>query len=208
MEDAHNIVILADAAYPCTAPGCDRNFVKRATLYHHRQLRHAAEGQFVCLTCGTYIEGKEAFDAHVSTHKKWSCKECNESFTRRQQYLVHKLVSFRIPHDTDVHQTTKAGPPPMILEFKLYYYFFQRHEQKKYRCITCNQSFPTKLRVLEHRALGHEVAGLSEKGLCPICGERFYTKEELRSHASVHKGRYVTAVTTIRIATVSSKHER
>lgn len=38
MADAHNVVMLADAAFVCNIPGCERRFVKKSTLHRHLQV--------------------------------------------------------------------------------------------------------------------------------------------------------------------------
>lgn len=61
------------------------------------------------------------------------------------------------------------------------------HETSKYKCVTCDQVLPTKVRVLEHRKDGHQVEGLSVDFACDKCDQRFHTAAELRDHSHVHK---------------------
>lgn len=63
-------------------------------LLSFSQLHHTTEGQIVCITCGLYLEGEEEYKVHTQTHKLLTCEDCSETFTRRQQYLVHVAVSF------------------------------------------------------------------------------------------------------------------
>lgn len=60
----------------------------------------------------------------------------------------------------------------------------------KYRCITCDQTLPTKARVLEHRRDGHQVEGISVDFACDKCDQRFHTSAELRDHSHIHKRMY------------------
>lgn len=39
MADAHEVHILADAAFVCSIAECGRRFVKRSTLHRHMQVR-------------------------------------------------------------------------------------------------------------------------------------------------------------------------
>lgn len=53
-----------------------------------------------------YLEGEEEHKAHAQTHKLLTCEDCSETFTRRQQYLVHMAVSFVPACETSVCTVT------------------------------------------------------------------------------------------------------
>lgn len=69
---------------------CNKGFVKQASLYVHYRLH--ADRQHVCTKCGRFFEDEKAFAMHENTHAgcgKYTCKKCEETFTRRQQYMQH-----------------------------------------------------------------------------------------------------------------------
>ena len=69
---------------------CNKGFVKQASLYVH--YKQHADGQHVCTKCGRFFEDEKVFAMHENTHAgcgKYTCKKCEETFTRRQQYMQH-----------------------------------------------------------------------------------------------------------------------
>lgn len=176
MADAHNIVMLADAAFVCSFPGCQRRFVKRSTLHRHLQLRHTSMGQLVCITCGTFCESETEYKAHTETHKQWACEECSEKFTRRQQYLVHMTS-----HETSKYKCitcdqvlpTKAR----VLEHRK-----DGHQVEglsvDFACDKCDQRFHTSAELRDHSHI-HKPPGTIS---CLYCYKTFSTKKICHSH--------------------------
>ena len=91
MVQQHNLK-LQKPKYQCQY--CERCFVKQVTLFNH--YNQHANGKFVCQGCGLFLDTKEEFEAHRERHEQerpWKCTRCATSFSRRQQYLVHMVVS-------------------------------------------------------------------------------------------------------------------
>ena len=77
-----------DPAFFCEY--CEKGFVRKASLFVH--YKQHADGRYVCTKCGRFFEDEKTFDAHAKTHAcatDYTCKKCDESFTRRQQYDQH-----------------------------------------------------------------------------------------------------------------------
>lgn len=68
-------------------------YVKKRSLYHH--LKQHAEDKIVCMECGTLSATVQEHAEHFAAHDKdrpWKCEKCSDSFSRRQQYLIHMKV--------------------------------------------------------------------------------------------------------------------
>ena len=77
-----------DPAFFCEY--CEKGFIRKASLFVH--YKQHADGRYVCTKCGRFFEDEKTFDAHEKTHvcaTDYTCKKCDESFTRRQQYDQH-----------------------------------------------------------------------------------------------------------------------
>ncbi|KAK3910991.1 Zinc finger protein 226 [Frankliniella fusca] len=182
MADAHNVVMLADAAFTCHVEGCERRFVKKSTLHRHLQLRHTSEGQLVCITCGAYCEGEDEYRSHSESHKQWTCEECSESFTRRQQYLVHMAS-----HETSKYKCitcdqvlpTKAR----VLEHRK-----DGHQVEglsvDFACDKCEQRFHTSAELRDHSHIHKPPGSIS----CKYCYKTFSTKKICNSHMRSQHG--------------------
>lgn len=182
MADAHNVVMLADAAFTCSVQGCERRFVKRSTLHRHLQLRHTSEGQLVCITCGAFCEGEDEFRSHSETHKQWACGVCSESFTRRQQYLVHMAS-----HETSKYKCitcdqvlpTKAR----VLEHRK-----DGHQVEglsvDFACDKCEERFHTSAELRDHSHVHKPPNSIS----CKYCHKTFSTKKICHSHMRSQHG--------------------
>lgn len=182
MADSHNVVMLADAAFVCNVPGCERRFVKKSTLHRHLQLHHTTEGQIVCITCGMYLEGEEEYKAHSQTHKLLTCEDCSETFTRRQQYLVHmashesskyKCVTCDqiLPTKTRVLEHRKDGHQVEGLSVD-------------FACEKCNERFHTSAELRDHSHTHKPPGAIS----CKYCHKTFSTKKVCNSHMRSQHG--------------------
>lgn len=57
-----------------------------------------------------------------------------------------------------------------------------------YKCITCNATFSSKVKVIEHKRRGHVVGGLDPKMMCPYCPKVYYRSFTLQQHLKKHNG--------------------
>lgn len=185
MADAHNVVMLADAAFVCSVPSCERRFVKRSTLHRHLQLRHTTEGQIVCIACGVYCEGEADYRAHSETHKLWTCEECSESFTRRQQFLVH-MSSHEISKYKCITCDQVLPTKARVLDHRK-----DGHRVEglsvDFACDKCDQRFHTSAELRDHSHIHKPPGAIS----CKYCHKTFSTTKICNSHMRSQHGVYV-----------------
>ncbi|KAG8298535.1 hypothetical protein J6590_010534 [Homalodisca vitripennis] len=85
--NVHNVSLNKDM-FRCDV--CERTFSQRRSLAYHYQIAHP--DTTVCTVCLEIFGSQEELQDHQTVHKQQqliSCDQCDQQFSRRQQYLAH-----------------------------------------------------------------------------------------------------------------------
>ncbi|KAG8227091.1 hypothetical protein J437_LFUL007428 [Ladona fulva] len=142
---------------------CEKVFAKKISLYQHLQIH--VIGKNVCLQCGRIFPDHSEFQKHQDKHrlaKSWKCDECDEKFSRRQQYMMHiqdhgkykcitcnKSFSARTKlaeHKRKGHRISELEP--------------------NYVCLKCEKSFHRSRALVLHQRVHQGGKSSEEKGSC------------------------------------------
>ena len=133
-------------------------------------------------TCLCNKEITQKFKRHMEVHSKtrYSCSECNKSFTRKDQLKVHinsvhKGQKFMCDICTKIYDSQPS----------LKYHISSIHEQKRYNCELCDESFSYSATLKSHVKRVHALIKPEYK--CDHCDYRAKHTGHLNVHIkSVH----------------------
>ncbi|XP_053401417.1 uncharacterized protein LOC123550620 isoform X2 [Mercenaria mercenaria] len=138
---------------------CEKSFKWKRNLVSHVETYHKDSDPQTCGVCNKVFPDKESIKAHMLEHqvKKEShtCKVCDKSFQKESSLRMHEAQLHKPKSTTGVGMS----------------------------CDICKESFPTKIKLLEHM-LSH-TSVMPHK--CDICSASFKQEFRLKAHKLTHK---------------------
>jgi len=143
---------------------------------------HSIDKKYKCDICGVVFEQKSNLIKHIKTHldfkSNFRCRICKAKFLQKSTLMSHmKIHSIDNPFKCSICGTS------YLLKTDL-----KKHEKSHMIdkalliCKLCNQSFPTKLKRINHERKFHT----EEASQCLICYKLFFEKKELTHHIKLH----------------------
>ncbi|CAL4137537.1 unnamed protein product [Meganyctiphanes norvegica] len=132
----HMVTHLNEKPFPCNI--CDYAAKSKSNLNKHK-LTHTNKVKTCCVCYGAF-DNKLVLQEHMKEHKNEKrnvCNECNKSFFKRKEYLVHMKL-----HDTQ----SKKYPCDecnkcFVLRSRLKRHKLIHVKDKSFGCTTCNKKF-------------------------------------------------------------------
>ena len=153
---------------------------KYESLQDIRGITVSSPSLVVCSICGKVFK-KTYLSTHIREihyHKqfsKYSCKDCNIHFTRKEKYQGHLSKAHGAPKR---YQCTICGKQ-FALNSDLFKHRAQVHLTKpKLPCKQCGKLFKTGERLRRHELI-HLAMRPWE---CSVCGKSYHRKDKLNSH--------------------------
>ncbi|XP_064652991.1 zinc finger protein 431-like [Lineus longissimus] len=163
----HTVKKCGRKAYPYTCDKCPRNFFRESMLKTHMVMHEEGAKVFQCGTCENTYSIRKSLRTHIlsSGHEaeyvKFKCKVCGEKFPNPALLETHSAI----------HEAEESTPPPPV------------DLDPRFTCKKCLRMFPDKAELLSHISADHTFAFV-----CQICGERFKSKDAVKTHRKVeHK---------------------
>ena len=169
---------------------CDKAFVLKNYLDHHKTRTHTDKWKKACELCSIKCFSASQLNKHISTvhgdrEKKYKCPEieCGSSFLH-QDYLKFHMKK----HENDktnkkfyCDQCDKVYPRSESLQ-KHKRYIHKNSEKGKWHCKICDKYYAQRGGLYEHS----KIHGNREYK-CEICGSEFFQKIILKRHMYTHQ---------------------
>jgi hypothetical protein len=162
---------------------CDKVLTRRVQLIRHLLEVHAIKLErdtYKCDHCEKRYIKKCSLFYHLRQHlpDKCVCLECGQISDSIEEYEAHKKQ-----HDLQKHfNCSKCGDK--FSRRQQYLYHLKRHNQ--YRCVTCNESYASRVKAIKHKQQGHQVEGLNPRFICPHCPIAFHRESRFHIHMRKH----------------------
>uniref|UniRef100_A0A1B6JCR0 C2H2-type domain-containing protein n=1 Tax=Homalodisca liturata TaxID=320908 RepID=A0A1B6JCR0_9HEMI len=207
--NVHNVSLNKDM-FRCDV--CERTFSQRRSLAYHYQIAHP--DTTVCTVCLEIFGSQEELQDHQTIHKQQqliSCDQCDQQFSRRQQYLAHlkehekyKCLncneSFSAKKRAEKHareghevsglelQLQCAQCGQMFCSQKLLKSHTEQYHSgsKSLTCDKCKRTFKHERYFKSHLETEEHLRGEEPKAIlvCKECKKTFTNKSNLRIHIS------------------------
>ncbi|KAK7062978.1 hypothetical protein SK128_027689 [Halocaridina rubra] len=198
---------------PFVCNHCGKSFIFNFALKSHTAI-HSDVPIFVCV-CGMNFKLRSSYMNHIqrihraASEVKFSCELCFKSFGDRHTLRLH-MVSVHKPKTIPCIQD---GCKKVFSSVSLMHCHYRYHQNLKYKCDKCDQSFSTESYMNKHRLshLGVRPYTCVECGKsylsashlnqhyrmrhtmtksfqCYMCGSCYRTKNQLKYHENNHRG--------------------
>jgi len=169
------------ARFPCSVPGCKKEFKMRNLLTRH-MMTHNEERPHQCDECDASFKTPSNLKAHQAKHSgemKYFCHECGQPFK-------HKT-------SLNQHMRWHTGERPFKCDFcgksfgqngNLQEHLRIHTGEKPFKCEVCPRSFTTSSQHRLH--LKRHTGDRPHK--CEFCGKTFLHSETYKAHVRRHKG--------------------
>lgn len=168
---------------PMSCRLCRASFNSMLNFWKHQKKKECKMSLLKCLECGEKFKYRRHYLKHVLGHNDNNCRYCDEKFSTWVLYKHHlkeKHPDIKMERDLI---PCKFCAMSFRRHLGLYNHYQVEHSKGKFVCLSCGLLLPTKEKYKEH-ALVHE----SEKSWkCKICKMKFYRRQQLLFHVSVHK---------------------
>lgn len=186
---------------------CRLYFSKVLHFWRHQKNGKCQMAKLQCSECGEKFKYRRHYLKHIVGHNDNNCRYCDEKFSTWLHYKNHlKSKHPDIKMERDLIPC-KFCPMSFRRHLGLYNHYRVKHSKGKFVCLSCGLLLPTKEKYKEH-ALVHE----SEKNWkCKICKMKFYRRQQLLFHVSVHKSgiyKCLTCNITVTSKADLSKHKK
>ncbi|KAF4533360.1 hypothetical protein B566_EDAN002758 [Ephemera danica] len=220
----HTKVHNGERPFQCTHPGCNRSYTNNSHLRRHLSVSHVEQRHrksYKCNFpgCGKQLRHESNLRRHVerchnTCQRRFSCKSCPETFSKKRQLLTHSYVHTGIPpfkcETCDMgflrsrlltkhalnHRVYSCAYPEckakQIAFTRKIAYRKHRKEchQQKFFCAHCDYSNTQKHKLAQH-VIRH--LQIHEKNIfsCPqpLCGKFYLHQKNLTRHINVvHQG--------------------
>ncbi|XP_059612675.1 transcription factor grauzone-like [Phlebotomus argentipes] len=166
---------------------CNVKFNRPSKILQHFD-HHMNPEAFKCSDCGKSFKNKYGLRLHTeNSHTppelhKYKCPNCPKTFMSMIRYKKHSFV-----HVTDAEKSHICPHCSKAFAFKanLQIHIRQMHEEVAYHvCEICAKMFKNKDVFLRHQKIhtGEKI----EKLPCPVCGNSFKYKAQLKLHMKRH----------------------
>ncbi|XP_060520671.1 zinc finger protein OZF-like [Cylas formicarius] len=161
---------------------CDRICSTKKLLRKHLEI-HTRERKIPCDECGKLFRFRYEVKAHARSHEKptLQCDVCSKMFIHKSHLTVHRrkhlneYVAFC--EECNIGFVSKRDHAKHVST---------RHEKARLICETCGASLSTTSALKEHRVTHRPGYGKERPHGCAVCGKRYITPRNLKSHMIVH----------------------
>lgn len=168
---------------PLSCKLCRSTFNSILLFWKHQKKKECKLSLLKCSECDEKFKYRRHYLKHILGHNDNNCRYCEEKFSTWALYKNH----LKEKHP-DIKMERDLIPCRFCaMSFRrhlgLYNHYQVEHSKGKFVCLSCGLLLPTKEKFKEH-SLVHE----SEKiWKCKICKMKFYRRQQLLFHVSVHK---------------------
>lgn len=170
-----------DSSLSCRV--CRSSFSGPLEFWEHQKNKKCKIKELQCNECSEKFKRRRHYLKHILGHKDNNCRYCEEKFSTWTHYKNHvkeKHPDIKMERDLI---PCKFCPMSFHRHVGLYNHYRVKHSKGKFVCLSCGLLLPTKEKHKEH-VLVHE----SEKNWkCKICKMKFYRRQQLLFHVSIHK---------------------
>ncbi|XP_055626148.1 transcription factor grauzone-like [Toxorhynchites rutilus septentrionalis] len=200
---------------------CNKNYKNKAYLSQHQMKAHSSEEErpFKCTRCKQSYAKKCMLEAHMASHEKVQCPQCDRMLSNKGALSVHLIkmhseIDRKMICDTcgqgflnkvcfENHvmkhmgiEVTKKFQCPVCQKWLTGERGLQKHLRFTHNemggvhtCDVCQQQYPNSRALWSHKRVVHIV----EKFECEFCGKKFKRAINLKEHRTIHTGEVLYA---------------
>ncbi|EDW70475.1 zinc finger protein ZFP2 [Drosophila virilis] len=190
-----------DRKHKC--PHCQKAFTDGYTLKVHIR-RCTGERPFQCADCPKAFVLKKELQLHQNTHLDYKCPSCSGrcSAAQLKRHSSGHTLGEEAPHEMPTradsckeehpsslsldapHSEILLAESPEDVNPKEGRHMDERHpyDQKTFQCETCDKSFATKGRLIQHYGVHTDERPFK----CEICSKAFKQRSHLTKHSVTH----------------------
>ncbi len=147
---------------------CEKAFVCRAKLTHHKNTKHSDIGMISCEECGTKFTQPRSLRRHLANNLCGPNKK-PPKFEAVPQNEKGEYYCEECDYVSKTRKNVKC-------------HVAKKHKEKTFQCEYCPKAFPFKSQLEKHFEHNH----CAEKGhICDQCGTKFTTRDTLKKHVDV-----------------------
>ncbi|XP_058818661.1 zinc finger protein 62 homolog [Topomyia yanbarensis] len=193
---------------------CPKAFTYRCYLENHKRAEHLHE-RLICPLCGKQFKYSQDLKVHTKQHeddKPFKCDLCPSVFRYPSALRCHKALhvetiftcdicqkEFKYANSLRVHKRLHTGVKRFRCEIcdrefhtkaPLVRHLATHSVEREMKCVVCDKIFYKKIELVIHQTKEHPnnpVIGKTIKiHVCPVCGQEFTKKSNLKSHSYIH----------------------
>ncbi|XP_055632453.1 uncharacterized protein LOC129772944 [Toxorhynchites rutilus septentrionalis] len=197
---------------------CPKAFTYRCYLESHKRAEHLHE-RLVCPLCGKQFKYSQDLKVHTKQHedeKPFKCDQCPSVFRYPSALRCHKALhvetvfscdicnkDFKYANSLRVHKRLHTGVKRFRCEIcdrefhtkaPLVRHLATHSVEREMKCVVCDRIFYKKIELVIHQTKehpNHPMIGKTVKiHTCPVCGQEFTKKSNLKSHSYIHGETY------------------
>ena len=156
-----------------------RKQTKRTNKRNRQKSESKEENMLNCDLCSMVVESPAELRSHRETHEKFYCTQCDESFSKKREFMEH------VPTHTENMFKCEECEATFDQE-RLFKKHIDKHAGKKvFECEQCNLTFQQEKLFRRHEQIHTEETVFT----CDECDETFKIEREFRSHRQSHDSR-------------------
>uniref|UniRef100_A0A8D8E2Q3 Zinc finger protein 62 homolog n=1 Tax=Culex pipiens TaxID=7175 RepID=A0A8D8E2Q3_CULPI len=193
---------------------CPKAFTYRCYLDNHKRAEHLHE-RLICQKCGKLFKYPQDLKVHTKQHedeKPFKCDICPSSFRFPSALRCHKAMhvatifscdicqkQFKYANSLRVHKKLHTGKKRFQCQIcdrefntkaPLVRHLAIHSIEREMKCVACDKIFYKKIDLVIHQTKehpNHPMIGRTVKiHTCPVCGQEFTKKSNLKSHSYIH----------------------